>query len=130
MFCQILGKAGITQFADIYEHDVLIPWDDLKIKFNIPQSQKKTYNLILQATKDLPSICHVDSIRHLKCKWPDGTVLDKLKAKNIYKVIDHNEDIIFHLNKIWYCSFDCKAWTKLLEFIWKSPVEPKIQCFK
>ena len=72
----------------------------------------------------------MDSIRHLKYKWPDGTILDKLKARNIYKVIDHNEDINFHLNKIWYCSFDCKSWTKLLEFIWKSPVEPKIQCFK
>ena len=53
-------------------------------------------------------------------------VLDKLKAKNIYKVIDHNEDIIVHLNKIWYCSFDHKAWNKLLDYIWKSPIEPKI----
>ena len=35
------AKAGITQFADIFEHDVLIPWDDLKNKFNLPQSQKE-----------------------------------------------------------------------------------------
>ena len=79
----------------------------------------------MQASKDLPSICHVDSYRHLKCKWPDGIVLDKLKAKNIYKIIAHNEDIIVHINKIWYYSFDNKAWNKLLNTIWKSPVEPK-----
>ena len=62
------AKFGITQFANIFEHDILIPWDDLKNKFNLPQSQKKTYNLILQASKDLPLIFHVDSYRHLKCK--------------------------------------------------------------
>lgn len=84
----------------------------------------------MQASNDLPLVCHVDSYRHLKCKWPDGIVLDKLKAKNIYKIIDHNEDIIAHLNKIWYCSFDNKNWNKLLNYIWKSPVQPKIQCFK
>ena len=124
------AKTGITQFADIFEHDTLIPWVDLKCRFNLPDSHKRTYNLILHAAKDIPAICHVDSHRHLKCKWPDGIVLDKLKAKNIYRVIDHNVGILDHLNNFWYCSFDVKTWNKLLDNIWKSPVEPKIQCFK
>ena len=36
-------KSSVTQFFDIFDHDILIPWDDLKNKFNLPQSQKKTY---------------------------------------------------------------------------------------
>ncbi|XP_059064589.1 uncharacterized protein LOC131856711 [Cryptomeria japonica] len=124
------ARSGITQFVDIFGHDKLIPRDDLKCKFNLPDTQKKTYNLILYASKDIPATCQVDSQRHLKCKWPDGIVLDKLKAKYIYRIIDHNEDILMHINNVWYCSFDGKTWNKLLNYIWKSPVEPKIQCLK
>lgn len=124
------AKRGISQFVDIFEHDSLIPWEDLKIKLNLPQSQMKTYNLIFQVYKDIPSLCHVDSYRFIKCKWRDGIVLDKLKTKNIYKVIAHNVDILAHVNKLWYCSFDIKVWNKLLNSIWKGPCEPKIQCFK
>ena len=72
----------------------------------------------------------MDSYRYINYKWPDGVVLDKLKAKNIYKVIAHNVDILAHVNKLWYCSFDIKVWNKLLNSIWKGPCEPKIQCFK
>ncbi|GLJ49275.1 hypothetical protein SUGI_1041170 [Cryptomeria japonica] len=58
---KIWNKKGISQLVDLFEHNQLIPWNDLKIKFNIPDSQKKTYNMIVKATKDLPVTCDVDS---------------------------------------------------------------------
>ena len=47
--------------------------------------------MIVQASKDLPNVCHVDSHMHLKCKWSDGVVMANLKAKNIYRIIDQNK---------------------------------------
>ena len=51
------AKRGITQIVDLFDQDKLLPWDDLKVIFNIPNSHKKTYNMIVQASKDLPSLC-------------------------------------------------------------------------
>ena len=86
--------------------------------------------MIVQASKDLPNVCHVDSHMHLKCKWSDGVVMANLKAKNIYRSIDQNKDIIKHVNNVWYSSFEADVWKKYFDYIWKSPIEPKIKCFK
>ncbi|XP_057873664.2 uncharacterized protein LOC131079670 [Cryptomeria japonica] len=127
---RLWAKLGISQLADLFENDKLINWDELKNRFNTPDSQKKTYNMIVKATKDLPSNCHVDSHRYLKCKWPDGVIMVNLKAKNIYRIIDHNENIINHINTVWYSSLDAVSWKKYFDILWKGPVEPKIRCFR
>ncbi|XP_059064196.1 uncharacterized protein LOC131856424 [Cryptomeria japonica] len=124
------AKKGINQFVDLFEDGLLPSWDAIKTKYDIPDSQKKTYNMILQAARDLPSLCHVDSLRHLNCKWPGGVVMVSLKAKNIYSVINQTNDIIVHVNSVWYSSFDIKMWNKLFQYLWRSPIEPKINCFK
>ncbi|XP_059069967.1 uncharacterized protein LOC131859829 [Cryptomeria japonica] len=124
------AKKGISQFVDLFEDGLLPSWDTIKTKYDIPDSQKKTYNMILQAARDLPSLCHVDSLRHLNCKWSGGVVMASLKAKNIYSVINQTNDIIVHVNSIWYSSFDTKMWNKLFQYLWRSPIEPKINCFK
>ena len=62
--------------------------------------------MIIQASKGLPNVCFIDSHRHLKCKWPDGVIMANLKAKNIYRIIDQNKDIIEHVNNVWYSSFE------------------------
>ena len=61
--------------------------------------------MIVQAVNGLPTICHVDSQRHLNYKWPGGVVMNLLKAKNIYRILDCNTDIIDHVNIVWYSSF-------------------------
>ena len=86
--------------------------------------------MIVQDSKDLPNVFHVDSHRHLKCKLLDGVVMAILKAKNIYKIIDHNKDIIEHTNSIWYSSFEEYVQKKYFDFMWKSPIERKIRCLK
>lgn len=123
------SSKGISLFADLFEYDKLISWEDLRIKFDLPISQKKTYNMIVKASKDLPSSCHVDSHRFLGCKWTNGTMLSKIKAKNIYNVIGHSETIIDHVNSVWYSTLDTCAWKKHFERLWKGPTEPKIKCF-
>ncbi|XP_057861679.2 uncharacterized protein LOC131070153 [Cryptomeria japonica] len=124
------NNKGISQLIDLFEHNQLMPWNDLKTKFNIPDSQKKTYNMIVKATKDLPMTCYVDSNRFLQCKWPDGNIFSKIKAKNIYNVINHNSSIIEHINALWYTSLDSCSWKKLLNHLWKGPIEPKIKYFR
>ena len=64
------------------------------------------------AINGLPTICHVDSQRHLKCNWPIGIVTNLLKAKNIYNILDCNTDIIDHVNVVWYSSYDADVWEK------------------
>ena len=56
--------------------------------------------MIVKASKDTPTLSHVGSNSYLKIKWPGGIIISKLKAKDIYKVINHNEDIIGHINNI------------------------------
>ena len=99
----------IKHFIDIFEKDKLILWDELKNRFNHPNSHKKTYNMIIKASKDIPTICHVNSNIYLEIKWPDGTIITKLKAKNIYSVINHNEAIISHVNKMLYTNLDVSS---------------------
>ncbi|XP_059067540.1 uncharacterized protein LOC131858343 [Cryptomeria japonica] len=116
-------------YNDNYLHGERSIWWNLSIN-DKPLALYQGCSAKSWARSDIPATCQVNSHRHLKCKWPDGIVLDKLKAKYIYRIIDHNEDILMHINNFWYCSFDGKTWNKLLNYIWKSPVEPKIQCFK
>ena len=65
-FAKLWIKMGISQLANLFKHDRLINWDELKNKFNILGSQNQTYNVIVKAAKDLPTDCHVDSRRYLK----------------------------------------------------------------
>ncbi|XP_059072101.1 uncharacterized protein LOC131872684 [Cryptomeria japonica] len=124
------ASKGIISFIDIFEHDNLISWEELKNTFSLPNSQKKTYNMILKATQNLPPACHVDSQRYLQCKWPDGTILSNIKANNIYKILAYDDSIRGHINKIWYSSLDVSSWKKFFVILWKGWVEPKIKCFK
>ena len=82
--------------------------------------------MIAKASKDIPTLCHVDSNSYLKIKWPGGIII----SKDIYKVINHNEDIISHINNIWYIALDIHAWMKRFDYLWKSSIDPKIKCFK
>lgn len=124
------SNMGISQLTDLFEHDRLINWIDLRSNFDIPASQKKTYNMILKAIKDMPTTCHVDSHRYLNCKWLDGNILSKIKAKNIYKVIGYNDAIIYHVNFVWYSSLGIFSWKKYFGILWKGSVEHKIKCLK
>ncbi|XP_059064479.1 uncharacterized protein LOC131856642 [Cryptomeria japonica] len=121
---------GIQLFADLFESDHLLSWETIKNKFNIPDSQKKTYSMIRLAVRNIPTMCHVDSHRYLHCRWPNGVVLSKIKAKDIYAVLNQSHDIINHVNKVWYSSLDVKVWNKLFSLLWRTPIEPKINCFK
>ncbi|XP_057849360.2 uncharacterized protein LOC131060216 [Cryptomeria japonica] len=124
------AKKGIKQFADLFEGDLLPSWDAIKSKFDIPDSQRRTYNMVRQASRHLPSVCNVDSLRHLHCLWPGGVAMDCLKAKHIHSVINQNKDIFSHVNSTWHLSLDDKMWSKVFQRLWKSPVEPKINCFR
>lgn len=86
--------------------------------------------MILKAIKDLPTTCHVDLHIYLNYKWPDGNILSKIKAKNIYKVIRYNDAIIDHVNSVWYSSLGIFSWKKYFSILWKGSIEPKIKCFK
>lgn len=91
----------------------LILWDDLKNKFKLPDSHKKTYSMIVKASKDIPTLCHVNSNSYLKIKWPNGIIISKLKAKNIYSILNYNVDIINHINNIWNTDLDISSWMKV-----------------
>ncbi|XP_059076776.1 uncharacterized protein LOC131876029 [Cryptomeria japonica] len=124
------ANLGIKQFIDIFEMDRLILWDDLKSKFKLPDSHKKTYSMIVKASKNIPFLCHVDSNSYLKIKWPDGIIISKLKAKNIYSVLNYNVDVINHVNNIWNTDLDISSWKKYFDYLWKISIDPKIKCFK
>jgi hypothetical protein len=127
---RLWAKNGIKSFMDLFDCDSITTWEELKVKFDIPDSHKRTYNMIVQAIIGIPTVCHADSHRYLKCKWPDGIITTLLKAKNIYKIIENNTDILDHINAVWYSSFDADVLKKYFDILWKNPVEPKIKCFK
>ncbi|GLJ33985.1 hypothetical protein SUGI_0683500 [Cryptomeria japonica] len=127
---KIWNRLGISTFIDLFENDCLIKWDELRIKYNLPAAHKKTYNMITRACTNIPSICLIDSHRFINSKWPDGTVLWKTKAKNVYNTMNNNQEIIKHVNTCWYTSLDTKQWNKNFYRNWKSYIDPKIKCFK
>ncbi|XP_059076368.1 uncharacterized protein LOC131875743 [Cryptomeria japonica] len=127
---KIWNRLGISTFINLFENDCLIKWDELRIKYNLPAAHKKTYNMITRACTNIPSICLIDSHRFINSKWPDGTVLCKTKAKNVYNTMNNNQEIIKHVNTCWYASLDTKQWNKIFNRNWKSYIDPKIKCFK
>jgi hypothetical protein len=72
----------------------------------------------------------VDSHRFLSFCWDDGTLLHKIKAKDIYLVLRKDHSILSHLNSIWYVNHDSSEWQKILDKFWKSHIPPKILLFK
>ena len=88
------------------------------------------YNMIVRASRNIPNICHVDSNSYLKIKWPGGIIISMLKAKNIYSIINKNNDIIRHINDTWYANLVFPLCNNIFDSIWKSPIDPKINCFK
>ncbi|XP_057819421.2 uncharacterized protein LOC131032462 [Cryptomeria japonica] len=95
------ANLGIKQLIDIFENDRLIHLDELKSKFNLSDSHKRTYNMIVRASRSIPNVCHVDSNSYQKIKWPGGIIISGLKSKNIYSIININNDIIKHINDTW-----------------------------
>ena len=86
--------------------------------------------MIAKASNNIPIVCYVDSDSFQKIKWPGGVVVPNIKAKNIYKIINHNEGILTHINKVWYTDLDKDAWMKFFDYLWKSSIDPKVKCFK
>ncbi|XP_057840597.2 uncharacterized protein LOC131050442 [Cryptomeria japonica] len=124
------ANLGIKQLIDIFENDRLIHWDELKSKFNLSDSHKRTYNMIVRASRSIPNVCHVDSNSYQKIKWPGGIIISRLKSKNIYSIINNNNDIIKHINDTWYVNLDVHSWNKIFDNLWKSSIDPKIKFFK
>ncbi|XP_059064555.1 uncharacterized protein LOC131856693 [Cryptomeria japonica] len=124
------ANLGIKQLIDIFENDRLIHWDELKSKFNLSDSHKRTYNMIVRASRSIPNVCHVDSNSYQKIKWPGGIIISGLKSKNIYSIINDNNDIIKHINDTWYVNLDVHSWNKIFDNLWKSSIDPKIKFFK
>ena len=92
------ANLGIKHFIDVFENDRLIQWDELKFKFNLSDSHIKMYNMIVRANRNIPTVCHVDSNSYLKIKCRGNIIISMLKAKNIYSIINSNNDIIRHIN--------------------------------
>ena len=126
------NNLGIKSFIDILENDNLASWQDIRLKFNLPDSHKRTYNMIVNACHplNLPRRCDVDSHRFLYFRWDDGSLLHKIKAKDIYKVLNKDHSILSHLNTTWYMNLDSLEWHKILDKFWKSHIPPKILHFK
>lgn len=126
------ANKGVKYIMDILDHNQLISWEDLANQFDIPASHKRTYNLIKMACShlNLPRNTDVDSHRFLSFRWQDGTHLSSIKAKDIYRFLNHDTSVSQHLNVIWYSSFSSSDWHKMFDKLWKAPIPPKIQCFK
>lgn len=123
---------GIKCFMDIIDHNTLISWDIMARKFELLGSQFRTYNLINNACAylNLPIDTAVDSRCYLSFTWRDGSLLTKIKAKNIYKLLNVYFSMINHINKVWYCNLSTTKWQKVFDIPWKSPIPPKVKCFK
>ena len=117
---------------DIMENDTLISWNSLSTRFDLPNSQIRTYNLIKNAcaSLNLPRNTKVDSHHYLSFRWRDGTLLTKIKAKDIYKFLNSDTSVTDHINKIWYCNLNTTEWQKSFDKLWKYPIPPKVKCFK
>lgn len=106
------AKKGIKPFIDILEHGDIPSWEELSLKFNLPSSQKRTYHLIKQACVDLGLLkhCYVDLHSFLSFKWADGILLSKIKAQNIYAILNSDSSIINHANMLWYSNLSVLQW--------------------
>lgn len=123
---------GVKYLMDILENDNLITWEDLSSKYNLPALHKRTYNMIRNACKtlNLPRNTHVHVHRYLSFLWKDGSPLPKIKANVIYNSLNHDTSVIDHVNTLQNVHHNPTAWYKIFENLWKSPIPPKIKCFR
>jgi len=74
--------------------------NDLSSKYNIPHSQKKTYNIIVKVGRNAAINFHIGSYKFLGLEFLDSTILSKIKDRNIYKVIPQEDFIIKDVNNM------------------------------
>ena len=73
--------------------------------------------MIVRANNNFPTLCDIDSNRYQKIKWPGGVSISSLKAKNIYSIVNNNDDIISHINNTWYTDLDTPTWKKHFDYL-------------
>ena len=76
--------------------------EELKSRFNIPDSQKKTYTLIKKAIK-FNSPCDIVYLKVFldKFKWADGILLKDTTTKWLYLCMKNDSSLIARV--IWCC---------------------------
>ena len=77
-------------------------WEDIKYKFNILDSHKKTYTLIKKAMLSCNPKELLDANGFLKkIKWIDGNLLSKSTTKNVYLCMKNDFSLIARVSQCW-----------------------------
>lgn len=76
-FAKRWASKGIYCFKDNINKDCLISWDELSNKFDLPASNRRTYNMICNTCHELqlPKKCSVCEDRFLTFTWTDVSLL-------------------------------------------------------
>ena len=86
---------GISLVQDILIGGRLGVWEEIKGRFNIPDSQKKTFTLIKKVIKFNSPCDIIDSKVFLdKTKWVDGVLLKDTTTKALYLCMKNDSSLI------------------------------------
>jgi hypothetical protein len=75
-------------------------WEDLKAKFDLSDTHKKTYTIIEKVVGTFflgMLICNIDIYKEIK--WQDGSTFTDINTKKIYIMIIGDSSILKALNK-------------------------------
>jgi hypothetical protein len=103
----------------------------LKHKFSLEESQKKSFFVILKALDNsgIRKTWFSNNTYSFILCWEESSPLHLVKSKTIYSLVTFDAPIPDHLNACWNLSLPRKDWMKILTNLWKTHIEPKIAYF-
>ena len=106
-------------------------WEEIKGRFNILDSQKKTFTLIKKVIKFNIPCDIIDSKVFLDIiKWVDGVLLKDTTSKGLYLCIKNDSPLIARVIQCWGEINPFSDRSFFFDFFWKGKVEPKKLFFK
>ena len=106
-------------------------WEEIKGRFSILDSQKKTFTLIKKVIEFNIPCDIIDSKVFLDIiKWVDGVLLKDTTSKGLYLCIKNDSPLIARLIQWWGEINPFSNRSFFFDFFWKGKVKPKKLCFK
>lgn len=105
---KIWNIKGISLLQDVIINNQMGSWEEIKRKFNFPNSQKKTYTLVSKALGSLfpgKSFNTHQFLEQVRCQ--DGKLLGEFSSRQIYKLLNRSLDIIDRINQVWGIDWSC-----------------------
>ena len=96
------NEKGISLISDLMVNNRIGSWDEIFRKFDIPNSQRKTYTLLTKVLCKEKGGKFMDRNSFIKnVKWNDGTSIGNTSIKQIYDMFKTDQFVLQRIVNCW-----------------------------